>query len=331
MAPRRKASEASTPLRNMDDLAEQLAALTLRLEVAEMTEARHVIADRLRLLRDGLPAALDGIPPAVREALLHRREQEAGQARGPRAPMRPLVAPAVAGEAAPATYLENCILVLYDFETTGLNATHDHIVQIAAQALRCFHGTWVRDGPELNLLVDPGVPIPADATAIHGITDADVAGAVDPIAGLRQLREYITRQTPTIAMAHNGMRFDRHFVRNTWQPAAHGPFDPSNVRCWGDSISLYKLLSPGRFDSYKLGNLYEALDGPTGLQAHQALGDVRMMEHVLGELWAERDRGFDSSLGYLDEVNKSTAPAGANLRNRTLFPLIDDRCAAAPA
>ncbi|KAB7833563.1 3'-5' exonuclease [Streptomyces mobaraensis] len=59
-------------------------------------------------------------------------------------------------------------VVVLDTETTGLHSGA-RIVEIAV----------LSSGGEvlLDTLLDPGEPIPRDASAIHGITDADVAGA----------------------------------------------------------------------------------------------------------------------------------------------------------
>ena len=64
-------------------------------------------------------------------------------------------------------YMERKPLFL-DTETTGLGPA-DQVVEIAvldAEGAVVFHS-----------LVKPTVPIPAEATAIHGIRDEDVAGA----------------------------------------------------------------------------------------------------------------------------------------------------------
>lgn len=61
-------------------------------------------------------------------------------------------------------------LVIFDLETTGINTTHDRIVEMCL--LKVFP-----DGMEelRTLRFNPGIPIPAQATAVHGISDADVA------------------------------------------------------------------------------------------------------------------------------------------------------------
>ncbi len=63
-------------------------------------------------------------------------------------------------------------IVFLDLETTGVNPRQDRIVEIAAVKLRPDGGreTWKKR-------INPQRPIPAAVTAIHGITDADVATA----------------------------------------------------------------------------------------------------------------------------------------------------------
>lgn len=61
-------------------------------------------------------------------------------------------------------------LVIVDTETTGVEKSIDRIVQIAAIRIEPSGLT-----EEQCMLVNPGVPIPPEATAIHGITDARVA------------------------------------------------------------------------------------------------------------------------------------------------------------
>jgi DNA polymerase-3 subunit epsilon len=63
-------------------------------------------------------------------------------------------------------------LCIFDLETTGVQVTNDRIVEMAAVKIH-------PDGTEevKRWLVNPGIPIPPETTAIHGISDADVADA----------------------------------------------------------------------------------------------------------------------------------------------------------
>jgi DNA polymerase-3 subunit epsilon len=61
-------------------------------------------------------------------------------------------------------------LVVFDLETTGVSVTHDRIVEI------CLLKVFPDFREEIRTYrVNPGIPIPAGATAVHGISNADVA------------------------------------------------------------------------------------------------------------------------------------------------------------
>ena len=61
-------------------------------------------------------------------------------------------------------------IIFFDLETTGINITRDKIVEIS----------YIKVYPngneeEKTIRINPGMPIPPESTAIHHITDADVA------------------------------------------------------------------------------------------------------------------------------------------------------------
>lgn len=63
-------------------------------------------------------------------------------------------------------------LVLFDVETTGLNVFTDRIIQIST--MKFVPG---REQPNVcTVMMNPGIPIPAEATSIHHITDEQVKG-----------------------------------------------------------------------------------------------------------------------------------------------------------
>lgn len=78
--------------------------------------------------------------------------------------------------------------VAYDSESTGTDVFKDRIVTacavIVGNAGAHFRGRW---------LLNPGVPIPAAATAIHGIDDAKAqADGADPVTALEAISNALT-------------------------------------------------------------------------------------------------------------------------------------------
>lgn len=60
-------------------------------------------------------------------------------------------------------------IVFFDLETTGISITHDRIVEIS------FVKVYPNGKEDVkSRRINPGMPIPPQATAIHGITDEDV-------------------------------------------------------------------------------------------------------------------------------------------------------------
>ncbi|MCY4616500.1 MAG: 3'-5' exonuclease [Chloroflexi bacterium] len=77
-------------------------------------------------------------------------------------------------------------LAVLDLETTGVNAATDRAVEIAALRIEPS-GAYAGHSRRVH----PGMPIPAAATAVHGITDGDVA--LEPSFGdiARRLADFL--------------------------------------------------------------------------------------------------------------------------------------------
>ena len=148
-----------------------------------------------------------------------------------------------------------------DLETTGLDVANARIVQIGAVAM---HGPVVRNAPRIDTRVDPGVPIPAASTRIHGLTDSRVAGAprfADLVEGLRE-----TLSSRVVIGQH--IRFDLAVLRHEAARAGVGWRDPRVL----DVAHLAGALDRGLVD---LG--LESLAARFGIHVegrHTALGDA---------------------------------------------------------
>ena len=73
-------------------------------------------------------------------------------------------------------------LAVFDLETTGVNPAEDRVVELAVVLLKPDGARETR-----SWLVNPGCRIPPGATAVHGITDEDVAGVPDFAARAQEL------------------------------------------------------------------------------------------------------------------------------------------------
>ena len=78
--------------------------------------------------------------------------------------------------------------VAFDTEATGYSNVSARLVEIAGVRFRLKPGAVpAGEACPIDLLdsfaelVDPGVPIPTEVIAIHGITDAEVKGRAQPV------------------------------------------------------------------------------------------------------------------------------------------------------
>ena len=70
-------------------------------------------------------------------------------------------------------------LAVVDVETTGLSANYDRVVEVFAQLVVVdSHGRFVDFDASYHSLHDPGIRIPGEAIAVHGITNAKGQGTL---------------------------------------------------------------------------------------------------------------------------------------------------------
>ena len=157
---------------------------------------------------------------------------------------------------APAERSEH--LVAFDLETTGLSPRSDRILEIGA--VRYDHG--LRRVDELQIVVDPQMPIPLAIQRLVGLRDADVQGAPPPAEAARRFADFCGDAT---LIAHGGT-FDVLFLRALladWFTHA-----------WiYDTLDLARILLP-TLESHSLPLLSRRL-GIQHERPHRALSDAQ--------------------------------------------------------
>ncbi|HEX2675200.1 MAG TPA: 3'-5' exonuclease [Polyangiales bacterium] len=116
----------------------------------------------------------------------------------------------LSAEIDPETRWLDTRIAIIDFETTGLSSETDRILEIGVACFARGELTLLK-----NWLVNPGVPIPEQARAVHNISDEEIAGAPAFAEIVSELQDVLRGHLP---VAYNAA-FDRGFLQAELQRA----------------------------------------------------------------------------------------------------------------
>ena len=213
-----------------------------------------------------------------------------------------------------------------DVETTGLTAGQDRIVEVA--------GVWMRQGQVCEApdgspgrratVVNPGIPIPDEASAIHGVTDERVMGM--PTMDEVSPRFCAHVQQSTVLVAYN-VPFDFGFL----MAECAGFADDCRGAHHMDPLTVVREVGrywPGK-GRHKLTAAFRRLGLTLPGDAHRgssdAIGAGMVLWHLrcklpddgadamalLGRWRVEQERQHGEWLGKMRAKNLATAPAPA--------------------
>jgi DNA polymerase-3 subunit epsilon len=195
-------------------------------------------------------------------------------------------------------------IALVDLETTGRDASVDRVVEV---------GVVVGRGGEVilrkNWMVNPGIPIPEQASAVHGIKDADVAKEPRFPAIAAELAEVLRGRVPA---AYNA-QFDRAFLLAEFGRAEIATESVTALRrdvSWLDPLVWAREIQQGE-KSRALGDVAARL-GISLEKAHRASEDAEAALRVLYALGT--DGRVPRSYGALVQEQRRLALAQADER-----------------
>ncbi len=156
-------------------------------------------------------------------------------------------------------------LFVIDIEATSLDVQEARIVELAFQR-------WEASGmtKEWTSRIDPGIPIPASASKIHGIFDADVAGKPT----FNQLGANLAKGFSDCEFSGQNCRYDLQVLASEFARIKQ-PWSYASARIV-DSSMLERLAVPR-----SLSHLHEKYVGLKHDGAHGALSDVRAAATVI--------------------------------------------------
>ena len=194
-------------------------------------------------------------------------------------------------------------ICFFDLETTGINITNDRIVEMAVLKLN-------PDGSqeEKLWLINPEMPIPPEAAAVHGITDEKVADAPT----FRELVAEISAFIIHCDLAgFNSDRFDIPLLAEEMLRADYD-FDMKNLKTVDVQTIFHKMEQRTLSAALKFYCQQDLTD------AHSALADTRATFDVL-QAQLERYNELEPSVDFLSTFTsrrKSADLAGFIIFNK---------------
>jgi len=193
-------------------------------------------------------------------------------------------------------------IIFFDLETTGVNFQSDRIVEIS------YIKVWPNGQEESRTIrVNPERPIPPEATAVHHITDADVAGE-------RPFREVARELARTFQGCDiggfNSNKFDLPLLMEEFLRAGVDDFDPSRCRLVDVQTIFHKMEQRTLTAAYKFycGKDLEA--------AHSADADTRATYEVL-KAQLDRYPSLQNDISFLSEF--STQKKNVDMAGRIVY------------
>lgn len=178
--------------------------------------------------------------------------------------------------------------VFFDLETTGLDVSKDRIVQIAVVRINLSN-----EREEKKVLVNPTIPIPKEASDVHGITDEMVKDKPTFKQVAKSFYEYIEGYD---LYGYNIIGYDLPLlVEELLRAGVEYNFD--NVRIV-DVMSIYKKLHPRTLSAcynYYTGKILEG--------SHDALNDTRATVDAFMGMIEQEAELIDKSIEDLEEMS----------------------------
>jgi DNA polymerase-3 subunit epsilon len=198
-------------------------------------------------------------------------------------------------------------LCFFDLETTGINISQDRIIEIAVIKLMP-NGETIRK----TNLINPTIPIPAESTAIHGLTNADVK---DKPVFKEVAKEYVKFLEGADLAGFNILKFDMPMLVEEFL-RAEVEFDYSRKKLI-DAQRIFHLM-----EKRTLSAAYQFYCGKDLSDAHSAEADTQAtMDVLLAQVERYENQPVTDALGKKIGMITNSAEALSQLTSSELVDL----------
>ena len=158
-------------------------------------------------------------------------------------------------------------LYVFDTETTGLSAKNDRILTFSSQRIVLGTNGEICALEEFEVWIKNG-PVPAEASAINGITD-DMLNerGIPEDEAMERIRDFLGDEP--FLVSYNGKHFDSRFVNEAYLRSFGEPFT-----CLGHIDVLHMAREVLDLKSYRLANVAHELGADRDVSFHHSMDDV---------------------------------------------------------
>lgn len=163
-------------------------------------------------------------------------------------------------------------MIIFDLETTGLSIGEDRMIEIAYRKI-------MPDGEVIAVSkrINPGMPIPEDSTAIHGIVDEDVVGS--PSFAQLCYELWSVFEGADVG-GFNITGFDLPFLKAEFARVGKN-FDYSTKRILDAKVLYHKVAPRDMVSARNLSAAYRLYCSKEHTSAHTGAGDVEVTVEIL--------------------------------------------------
>lgn len=171
-------------------------------------------------------------------------------------------------------------MIFYDLETTGVDVMQDRIIEIYALKIKGDEQT------ELHYILNPGIPIPPDASAVHGYTDEDVREK--PLLGdvINEVEEFFAGED---LIGYNNRKFDNLLLNVEF--TRHDKDLRLDER---NTLDIYEMWT--KLEPRNLGGAYKRFCNEASENLHGAKEDVKVVSKVYDkmlEIFSLQEKTFE--------------------------------------